>query len=57
VDDVAGADSPAIDDQRAVLGDVLRHALERVSGHLHAHAAAERDRELAPALQDPAARR
>jgi len=42
VDDVAGADSLTIDHQRSVLGDVLRRALEGVSGQLHAHAATER---------------
>jgi len=42
VDDVSGAYSLAIDDQGSVIGDVLRRALEGVSGQLHAHAATER---------------
>jgi len=57
VDDVAGADPLTIDDQRSVLGDVLRDALESVPGQRHAHVPTERDRELAPVVQDPAARR
>src|SRR5256885_1791352 len=57
VDDVAGADSLTIDDQGPVVGDVLRRALESMSGQLHAHAPSERHRQLAPARQDPNGRR
>jgi hypothetical protein len=57
MDDVAGAHTLAVDDQGAVLGDVLRHALEDTPRQLDSHAAAESVGELAPPLNDRPGRR
>jgi hypothetical protein len=57
MDDVAGADTLAVDDERAVLGDVLSHALEDPAPELDTNPSAEGVGQLAPPLSDRRGRR